>query len=153
MMFVVSMLFFFKQKTAYEMRISDWSSDVCSSDLARCAQFLRELGAARRVAVEAVDVALRCVGVDRDVLLEIAIGGDRRQRQAVQIIVEAKRADLAGLAREGRAVERNLKVFRARLDPLRLAFVARAEDGRTERDEAAAASAPRPGPVGLFLYG
>src|SRR3546814_691313 len=30
--------FFFKQKTAYEMRISDWSSDVCSSDL-RCECF------------------------------------------------------------------------------------------------------------------
>src|SRR3546814_17187754 len=29
------LFFFFKQKTAYEMRISDWSSDVCSSDLAR----------------------------------------------------------------------------------------------------------------------
>src|SRR3546814_7831259 len=29
------MFFFFKQKTAYEMRISDWSSDVCSSDLYR----------------------------------------------------------------------------------------------------------------------
>src|SRR3546814_7872850 len=29
----VSCVFFFKQKTAYEMRISDWSSDVCSSDL------------------------------------------------------------------------------------------------------------------------
>src|SRR3546814_7093151 len=28
-----SSFFFFKQKTAYEMRISDWSSDVCSSDL------------------------------------------------------------------------------------------------------------------------
>src|SRR3546814_15780767 len=28
--------FFFKQKTAYEMRISDWSSDVCSSDLPDC---------------------------------------------------------------------------------------------------------------------
>src|SRR3546814_13380434 len=28
-------VFFFKQKTAYEMRISDWSSDVCSSDLQR----------------------------------------------------------------------------------------------------------------------
>src|SRR3546814_2180047 len=27
--------FFFKQKTAYEMRISDWSSDVCSSDLSQ----------------------------------------------------------------------------------------------------------------------
>src|SRR3546814_21008665 len=30
---VLSFVFFFKQKTAYEMRISDWSSDVCSSDL------------------------------------------------------------------------------------------------------------------------
>src|SRR3546814_8681141 len=29
----LSVFFFFKQKTAYEMRISDWSSDVCSSDL------------------------------------------------------------------------------------------------------------------------
>src|SRR3546814_7876028 len=29
----VYFIFFFKQKTAYEMRISDWSSDVCSSDL------------------------------------------------------------------------------------------------------------------------
>src|SRR3546814_7759475 len=29
----VDVFFFFKQKTAYEMRISDWSSDVCSSDL------------------------------------------------------------------------------------------------------------------------
>src|SRR3546814_12212866 len=33
-MFHVLLFFFFKQKTAYEMRISDWSSDVCSSDLA-----------------------------------------------------------------------------------------------------------------------
>src|SRR3546814_6825645 len=44
--------FFFKQKTAYEMRISDWSSDVCSSDLfvgiaidnpANVTQFLQRL--------------------------------------------------------------------------------------------------------------
>src|SRR3546814_5556526 len=34
-MFCVLFCFFFKQKTAYEMRISDWSSDVCSSDLLR----------------------------------------------------------------------------------------------------------------------
>src|SRR3546814_16945537 len=32
-MVCVFLVFFFKQKTAYEMRISDWSSDVCSSDL------------------------------------------------------------------------------------------------------------------------
>src|SRR3546814_7214172 len=31
--FCLLCFFFFKQKTAYEMRISDWSSDVCSSDL------------------------------------------------------------------------------------------------------------------------
>src|SRR3546814_9798337 len=30
---ICCLFFFFKQKTAYEMRISDWSSDVCSSDL------------------------------------------------------------------------------------------------------------------------
>src|SRR3546814_5160762 len=42
-------VFFFKQKTAYEMRISDWSSDVCSSDLGEgsedrgCRQFRRDL--------------------------------------------------------------------------------------------------------------
>src|SRR3546814_16399134 len=45
--------FFFKQKTAYEMRISDWSSDVCSSDLSRftgagedrkCARITPEMG-------------------------------------------------------------------------------------------------------------
>src|SRR3546814_10128064 len=34
MQYCVCWCFFFKQKTAYEMRISDWSSDVCSSDLA-----------------------------------------------------------------------------------------------------------------------
>src|SRR3546814_7720221 len=51
--------FFFKQKTAYEMRISDWSSDVCSSDLhvQRCAKgelpgALYALGAAVRDDVE-----------------------------------------------------------------------------------------------------
>src|SRR3546814_3595661 len=35
MLVFVPLVFFVKQKTAYEMRISDWSSDVCSSDLAR----------------------------------------------------------------------------------------------------------------------
>src|SRR3546814_5085790 len=39
------MFFFFKQKTAYEMRISDWSSDVCSSDLVEAYQSARSRGA------------------------------------------------------------------------------------------------------------
>src|SRR3546814_1330886 len=50
------MFFFFKQKTAYEMRISDWSSDVCSSDLmfenakkqAPCIIFIDEIDAVGR---------------------------------------------------------------------------------------------------------
>src|SRR3546814_9129578 len=36
--------FFFKQKTAYEMRISDWSSDVCSSDLVEMRAETRAVG-------------------------------------------------------------------------------------------------------------
>src|SRR3546814_8729177 len=40
MLFCCIIFFFFKQKTAYEMRISDWSSDVCSSDLLFCAPIL-----------------------------------------------------------------------------------------------------------------
>src|SRR3546814_1782398 len=43
--FLYCCFFFFKQKTAYEMRISDWSSDVCSSDLGRLAEDHRRHGA------------------------------------------------------------------------------------------------------------
>src|SRR3546814_2061045 len=62
----VIVVFFFKQKTAYEMRISDWSSDVCSSDLPvqlggiafepqrrSVAQFAAPLGDAERQPVRA----------------------------------------------------------------------------------------------------
>src|SRR3546814_15982982 len=41
------MVFFFKQKTAYELRISDWSSDVCSSDL--CATRVTATSSARSI--------------------------------------------------------------------------------------------------------
>src|SRR3546814_7478032 len=64
------MLFFFKQKTAYDMRISDWSSDVCSSDLEvllsieqavveyRGKPGLFGAGAPKRV-IDGVDIAVR----------------------------------------------------------------------------------------------
>src|SRR3546814_7922436 len=45
--------FFFKQKTAYEMRISDWSSDVCSSDLAEQRQQPCECGDEHESAADA----------------------------------------------------------------------------------------------------
>src|SRR3546814_14214654 len=41
--------FFFKQKTAYELRISDWSSDVCSSDLAVFDPYVKAANALPRV--------------------------------------------------------------------------------------------------------
>src|SRR3546814_79668 len=50
-MVFVFFLFFFKQKTAYEMRISDWSSDVCSSDLAEGDQALADDGVAALAAL------------------------------------------------------------------------------------------------------
>src|SRR3546814_8605330 len=52
MFFFFLFIFFFKQKTAYEMRISDWSSDVCSSDLIAAA--FRMLGVHNRVSAVAM---------------------------------------------------------------------------------------------------
>src|SRR3546814_7896960 len=66
------MYFFFKQKTAYEMRISDWSSDVCSSDLTNLACVTRcdsSLWRARRqastsIVIEVVPTRTRCANTD-----------------------------------------------------------------------------------------
>src|SRR3546814_5295231 len=44
------MFVLFKQKTSYEMRISDWSSDVCSSDLSGCGKSVSALSILRLVA-------------------------------------------------------------------------------------------------------
>src|SRR3546814_4558209 len=50
-------IFFFKQKTAYEMRISDWSADVCSSDLPKLDDYIVPIGKAR-IARAGKDVTL-----------------------------------------------------------------------------------------------
>src|SRR3546814_9437640 len=78
--------FFCKQKTAYEMRISDWSSDVCSSDLATVAAVLGVLlehgmagGAGAREAVEDDGVFVR--GDLQDALDQT--GGLRRDEHVV----------------------------------------------------------------------
>src|SRR3546814_5303054 len=70
-----SFFFFFKQKTAYEMRISDWSSDVCSSDL---------YGAPLSIVQAVVDVnAVRKRAMAERI--ETACGGVRGATLAVQI--------------------------------------------------------------------
>src|SRR3546814_13732796 len=60
-------MFFFKQKTAYEMRISDWSSDVCSSDLAVDAGEGRAEFGLDRVQRRAVEQAFAAPG-DLDII-------------------------------------------------------------------------------------
>src|SRR3546814_5528458 len=50
---ILAWFFFFKQKTAYEMRISDWSSDVCSSDLDKAVWLLLHANHEREFVTEA----------------------------------------------------------------------------------------------------
>src|SRR3546814_8329394 len=81
----MSTFFFFKQKTAYELRISDWSSDVCSSDLAGDAATraagdraaVRDCRGQRRFAI--LDQHAHAVAVDRAGIVDRAA---RRQRDA-----------------------------------------------------------------------
>src|SRR3546814_5141981 len=54
-------IFFFKQKTAYEMRISDWSSDVCSSDLKPVREFDAQEVKALRARLQLSQVVLASV--------------------------------------------------------------------------------------------
>src|SRR3546814_1612503 len=63
-------LFFFKQKTAYEMRISDWSSDVCSSDLDRSEVIERQLDninvGAKNIGIRIVDLRIKKIDLPTD---------------------------------------------------------------------------------------
>src|SRR3546814_3991558 len=102
--------FFFKQKTAYEMRISDWSSDVCSSDLdADIVEY--DLGRAVGYAVKAENrqrtndiYAGRRFGDEDHRLLAMAVG-------ALGIGLTHENDDFA--ARVGRASRVPFKIGRA----------------------------------------
>src|SRR3546814_2002723 len=81
--------FFFKQKTAYEMRISDWSSDVCSSDLIRRCR----TGTTSTTFTTATDTRrMECTMTNTEKQHDspIAMGGARptRQRLAVARVLE-----------------------------------------------------------------
>src|SRR3546814_989143 len=77
--------FFFKQKTAYEMRISDWSSDVCSSDLVEKGQLLAQIDPtvfqARVTADQANMLALRAQRTDKQVQQGLAEKQYERQKR------------------------------------------------------------------------
>src|SRR3546814_8136786 len=67
---ILCCFFFFKQKTAYEMRISDWSSDVCSSDLPK-RRFARsrhcDAGSGHSLCVFVRDILLRAFAPLREI--------------------------------------------------------------------------------------
>src|SRR3546814_6531309 len=96
-MFFVREFFFFRKKTAYELRISDWSSDVCSSDLRILAIGFLPAAPARI----AEDVEVGRPGVEPGADPAIA---SRRARQRVQPAYLG--ADRAGDVLDQRRIER-----------------------------------------------
>src|SRR3546814_3623696 len=97
---MLSSMFFFKQKTAYEMRISDWSSDVCSSDLAKLERLVRERDGMGPVNLRAeAEVAE----------LEQQIQGMQTEREDLVAAIARLRQGIGALNREGR--ERLLAAF------------------------------------------
>src|SRR3546814_10198244 len=95
------MFFFFKQKTAYEMRISDWSSDVCSSDLlaarhldaAALGRLARggDLRRRHRGAVRPAGVAVDALEPDRAVRHRgVEIGGGGKAAEPPFLLIPAR---------------------------------------------------------------
>src|SRR3546814_7619340 len=79
------LFFFFKQKTAYEMRISDWSSDVCSSDPAPTNKARRSSPGTLLAVVSPDDPRLAIVmQIPEHLLLPFMVLGDREGHQLVQ---------------------------------------------------------------------
>src|SRR3546814_4838514 len=84
--------FFFKQKTAYDMRISDWSSDVCSSDL--LTDLLENLLADHRLEHAAAISGLNVMNGDPGIIECAKDGlGAKRSRRSVGIATESNHFD------------------------------------------------------------
>src|SRR3546814_19518594 len=90
-------VFFFKQKTAYEVRISDWSSDVCSSDLSASAAARSCPAKPLRPPIERTD--------PRHVAARIAGDLDPQGHKPLARVVARDRAGLTSDARGGRPVQ------------------------------------------------
>src|SRR3546814_15382847 len=109
-------MFFFKQNTAYEMRISDWSSDVCSSDLGGTGagafarrqdqgpQVQGERALSQTDQLQAALALLESIVADRNVLADLPADERTRLLQAVALVhhpePRARRRDAKAQARE-----------------------------------------------------
>src|SRR3546814_4715342 len=91
-------VFFFKQKTAYEMRISDWSSDVCSSDLV---QIPRD-GAGAALRADPADCAVLPVGtsVESAMTLLQEAAGDEHLREMPFVVYTPERSEERRVGKE-----------------------------------------------------
>src|SRR3546814_19031876 len=98
-------IFFFKQKTAYEMRISDWSSDVCSSDLevercalrerTECKRHLIYIDAYRWTGAQGVIIEANAAqSVERRTVLTFGKGETRSDLRQIACIAHARRSKL-----------------------------------------------------------
>src|SRR3546814_12466398 len=94
--------FFFKQKTAYEMRISDWSSDVCSSDLPQIHRQHRQRGA--RGGGHAGQESGRFVRL----LGHVDIGVEAREPERTQHRGEMEHRDAVAIDQRARSEERRV---------------------------------------------
>src|SRR3546814_1469009 len=101
-MYTCIVLFFFKQKTAYELRISDWSSDVCSSDLdAATHEHHQKAGEIRGHPDQ------RSCDLDT-ALVQAQVEADIHERQSAQKRDEHVVAAIAGLDQDPRTEERRV---------------------------------------------
>src|SRR3546814_6793060 len=134
-MFFLSFFFFFKQKTAYEMRISDWSSDVCSSDLRT---HMPWDGGRAAPAVDDEVVALRLArdgGVDGGLERRVVLAGAQRGAEVGRVLLAEAHVERAG-AGQPHPVAGLAEVMRERRDEaeapagLGAGPVARAEETR-----------------------
>src|SRR3546814_1041244 len=83
--------FFFKQKTAYEMRISDWSSDVCSSDLVEGRTPPQRQRRGQHLSVGADQPAcVDAVGRQQDVARDRDVGGREAELAAALVAVRSE---------------------------------------------------------------
>src|SRR3546814_13004096 len=107
------MFFFFKQKTAYELRISDWSSDVCSSDLSYQITFK----SISDICADISGAIPHPIAVGR-----IGLGGERRHVEPARKARPMQDRFLAGAQRQG-APQVAAPAHRARA-PVRRRFAA-----------------------------
>src|SRR3546814_10577052 len=105
---LLSFFFFFKQKTAYEMRISDWSSDVCSSDL--------ELASLARIALGPYAQPFVSEALDED-YQGAPIGPDYAAGIAAHYFNERKLSIFAGRSEERRVGKEGVSTCRSRWSP------------------------------------